>query len=84
MPVDFLSTGDITNGNSGSATLNAKGELAGLAFDGNYEAMGVDYLVDPELSRTIHVDSRYMLWVMDAVDGAHDLLREMGVEPAIQ
>jgi hypothetical protein len=83
LPVDFLSNVDITNGNSGSATLNAKGEFIGLAFDGNYEAMGVDYVVDPELSRTIHVDSRYMLWVMDAVDGADDLLREMGVEPAI-
>ena len=83
LPVDFLSNVDITNGNSGSATLNAKGEFTGLAFDGNYEAMGVDYVVDPELSRTIHVDSRYMLWVMDAVDGADNLLREMGVEPAI-
>lgn len=83
LSLDFLSTTDITNGNSGSATMNAKGEFTGLAFDGNYEAMGVDYVVDPELSRTIHVDSRYMLWVMDAVDGADALLREMGVEPAI-
>ena len=64
---------------SSSATLNASGELAGMAFDGNYEAMGSDYLVNPEVSRAIHVDSRYMLWVMDAVDGAHNLLREMGL-----
>jgi hypothetical protein len=84
LPVDFLSDVDITNGNSGSATMNAKGEFTGLAFDGNYEAMGVDYVVDPELSRTIHVDSRYMAWVMDAVDGADAILVEMGVEPAIQ
>ena len=79
VPVDFLSSGDITNGSSGSATLNASGELAGLAFDGNYEAMGSDYLVNPDVTRTIHVDTRYMLWVMDAIDGAHNLIREMGL-----
>jgi hypothetical protein len=79
VPVNFLSSSDITNGSSGSATLNASGELAGLAFDGNYEAMGSDYLVNPDVTRTIHVDSRYMLWVMDAIDGAHNLIREMGL-----
>ena len=79
VPVDFLSSGDITNGSSGSATLNASGELAGLAFDGNYEAMGSDYLVNPDVTRAIHVDTRYMLWVMDAIDGAHNLIREMGL-----
>lgn len=79
VPVNFLSKGDITNGSSGSATLNARGELCGLAFDGNYEAMGSDYVVNPDLSRAIHVDSRYMIWVMDAVDGAHNLIREMGL-----
>ncbi len=79
VPVDFLSTTDITNGNSGSATLNASGELVGLAFDGNYEAMGSDYLYDADVQRTIAVDTRYMLWVMDAIDGAHNLIREMGL-----
>lgn len=79
IPVNFLSTCDTTGGNSGSATLNGKGELIGLLFDGNYEAMSSDYLVDPELTRSIHVDVLYMLWVMDAVDQAHNLLREMGV-----
>jgi hypothetical protein len=79
VPVDFLTTGDITNGSSGSATLNAKGELTGLAFDGNYEAMGSDYLVNPDVQRSIHVDTRYILWVMDAIDGAHNLIREMGL-----
>ena len=59
--------------------MNARGELIGLAFDGNYEAMGSDYVVIPQLSRTIAVDSRYMIWVMDAVDGAHRLLEEMGL-----
>jgi hypothetical protein len=84
LPVNFLSTCDITNGNSGSATLNARGEMTGLAFDGNYEAMGSDYIVDPRIARSIHVDSRYMLWVMDAIDRAHNLMREMGIEPQIE
>jgi hypothetical protein len=79
VPVAFLSTNDITNGSSGSATLNAKGELTGLAFDGNYEAMGSDFLVNPDVQRAIHVDTRYILWVMDAIDGAHHLIREMGL-----
>ena len=79
-PVNFLSTGDITNGSSGSATLNARGELIGLAFDGNYEAMGSDYVVNPDVARTINVDSRYILWIMDKVDHADNLLREMGVK----
>ncbi len=79
VPVDFLSSGDITNGSSGSATLNAAGGLVGLAFDGNYEAMGSDYLVNPSVTRTIHVDMRYILWVMDAIAGAHNLIREMGL-----
>ncbi|HSN69009.1 MAG TPA: S46 family peptidase, partial [Thermoanaerobaculia bacterium] len=83
LPLDYLTTCDITNGNSGSATMNARGEFTGLAFDGNYEAMGSDYVVDPKLSRSIHVDSRYMLWIMDAVDGADALLEEMGVKPSI-
>jgi len=79
VPVNFLSTCDTTGGNSGSPTLNAKGELVGLLFDGNFEAMGSDYLFNAELTRSIHVDARYMLWVMDAVDGAHNLMREMNV-----
>ena len=79
LPVNFLSTGDITNGSSGSATLNARGELIGLAFDGNYEAMGSDFVVNPDVTRTIHVDSRYMIWIMDRVDRAHNLLREMAL-----
>ncbi|AKT36203.1 S46 family peptidase [Chondromyces crocatus] len=83
VPVDFLSDLDITGGNSGSATLNARGELVGLAFDGNYEAMASDWLFMPSITRTIHVDLRYMLWVMDAVGGADDVLRELGVKPSI-
>lgn len=83
VPVCFLSDLDITNGNSGSATLNARGELVGLAFDGNYEAMASDWLFMPSITRTIHVDYRYMEWVMDAVSGADAVLKEMGGKPAI-
>ncbi len=84
VPVDFLADLDITGGNSGSPTLNARGELVGLAFDGNYEAMASDWLFMPDITRSIHVDIRYALWVMDAVSGADSLLREMGVTPAIE
>lgn len=79
VPVDFLSTCDITGGNSGSATLNGKGEIVGLAFDGNWEGVVSDYLFDPASVRTIHVDAIYIRWVMDEVDHAHNLLREMGL-----
>ncbi len=81
VPVNFLSTCDTTGGNSGSPTLNRKGELAGLLFDGNYESIASDYVFIPDITRSIHVDSLYMLWVMDYVDHAHNLMREMGVEP---
>ncbi len=79
VPVDFLSTCDITGGNSGSATLNGKGEIVGLAFDGNWEGVVSDFLFDPASVRTIHVDAMYIRWVMDEVDLAHNLLREMGL-----
>ncbi|HEV7764128.1 MAG TPA: S46 family peptidase [Thermoanaerobaculia bacterium] len=81
LPVDFISTNVVTNGSSGSVTLNAWGELCGLAFDSNWEGVGSDFMVETDITRTVHVDSRYMLWVMDAVDGAHNLLREMGITP---
>ncbi|HEX8153641.1 MAG TPA: S46 family peptidase, partial [Thermoanaerobaculia bacterium] len=81
VPVNFLSTCDTTGGNSGSPTLNAKGEFIGLLFDGNYESIDADFLFNEADTRSIHVDSVYMLWVMDAVDGAHNLMRELGVEP---
>ena len=81
VPSCFLSTNDITGGNSGSPIMNGKGELIGLAFDGDYESMTSDYQFSDALSRTINVDARYMLWVMDYVDKAHNLLEEMGFEP---
>ncbi len=83
VPVNFLADLDITGGNSGSPTLNARGELVGLAFDGNYEAMASDWVFMSHITRSIQVDARYMLWVMDAVDGADALLKEMGVEPKL-
>jgi hypothetical protein len=79
LPVAFISTNVVTNGSSGSSTLNAYGEVCGLAFDSNWEGVGSDFMVEQDITRTIAVDSRYMLWVMDKVDGAENLLREMGV-----
>jgi Peptidase S46 len=81
LPVAYISTNVVTNGSSGSVTMNAWGELCGLAYDSNWEGVGSDFMVETDITRTIHVDSRYMLWVMDAVDGAHNLLREMGITP---
>lgn len=79
VPVNFLSTVDTTGGNSGSATLNAKLELVGLLFDGTYDTVASDYFFDRERTRSIHCDTRYMLWVMSAVDKADRLLREMTI-----
>ena len=78
VPVDFLSNVDTTGGNSGSATLNGKGELIGLLFDGTFDTVASDYLFDREKTRSIHVDTRNMLWVMTEVDKAANLLVEMG------
>jgi len=80
LPVNYLTTVDITGGNSGSATLNAKGELVGLAFDGTLDGVISDWRFNPAINRTIHVDHRYMLWVMEKVDGTTNLLKEMGVK----
>src|SRR5512140_3225110 len=83
VPVNFLSTVDTTGGNSGSATLNAKGELCGLLFDGTFDTVASDYLFDPVRTRSIHVDTRYMLWTMSEVDGAANLLKEIGEAPSL-
>ncbi len=79
VPVNFLSTVDTTGGNSGSPTLNARGELVGLLFDGTYESVSSDYLFDEVKTRSIHVDTRYMLWNMAEVDGAANLIKEMAI-----
>ena len=77
MPVAFLANCDITGGNSGSPIMNSRGELIGLAFDGNWEAMSGDVAFEPELQRTICVDVRYLLFVIEKFAGAGWLLEEM-------
>jgi Peptidase S46. len=79
MPACFINNGDITGGNSGSPVLNAKGELTGLAFDGNWEAMSGDIIFEPDLQRCICVDIRYVLFIMDRFGGAGYLLDEMTI-----
>lgn len=79
VPVNFLGTLDITGGNSGSPTLNDKAEFVGLVFDGVYESIIGDWDYDTKLNRSIHVDIKYMLWVMEHVDGATNLIEEMDI-----
>ncbi|WP_425478609.1 S46 family peptidase [Pseudoxanthomonas winnipegensis] len=77
--VDFLTNLDTTGGNSGSPVLNAKGELMGLNFDSNWEAVSASWWYDPRYKRAIHVDARYIRWLLAKVYPAPALLREMGV-----
>lgn len=77
MTVNILSNNDITGGNSGSPVLNGKAELIGLAFDGNWESLSGDILFEPEMQRTISVDIRYVLYVIDKVMGASHLIDEL-------
>jgi len=91
LPINFISENDITGGNSGSPVINGNGELIGIAFDGNWEAMSGDISYEPELQRTISVDIRYVLWVIDKFAGAKHLVDEMTlvtatktVEPATE
>lgn len=79
VPVNFLSTLDVTGGNSGSPILNGKAELVGLLFDGVYESIIGDWHYDDNLNRAIQVDSRYMLWIMEYLDNADNLLTEMEI-----
>jgi len=75
--IGFITTNDITGGNSGSPVLNNKGELIGLAFDGNYEALSHKLAFDKDLNRTICVDIRYVLWCIDKLGGAPHLINEL-------
>jgi hypothetical protein len=79
VPACFLNTTNVTGGNSGSPTLNAKGEQVGIIFDMTYESVIGDYYVIPELQRSISVDIRYVLWVTDKFSGAAHIIREMGL-----
>ena len=79
LPVGFLSNNDITGGNSGSPVINAYGELIGTAFDGNWEAMSGDIYFEPNIQRTISVDIRYALFIIDKYAGAKHLIDEMNV-----
>ena len=79
LPVNFITTNDITGGNSGSPVMNRKGELIGLAFDGNWEAMSGDTVFEPRLQRTICVDIRYVLFIIDRFAGDTRLIDEMTI-----
>ena len=79
MPTCFITNNDITGGNSGSPVINARGQLIGLAFDGNSEAMSGDIDFEENLQRCICLDSRYMLWVIDIYAGAKNLIAEMDI-----
>jgi hypothetical protein len=80
VPACFLNTTNVTGGNSGSPTLNAKGEQVGIIFDMTYESVIGDYYVIPELQRSISVDIRYVLWVTDKFSGASHIIREIGLK----
>jgi hypothetical protein len=75
--VGFITSNDITGGNSGSPVINGKGELMGLAFDGNYEALSHKLAFDKDLNRTINVDIRYVLWCIDKLGGATNIIKEL-------
>jgi len=79
LPVNFLTNNDITGGNSGSPVLNGKGELIGLAFDGNIEAMAGDVIFDDKLQKTINVDIRYVLFLIDKFAGASNIIDELSI-----
>lgn len=77
--INFITTNDITGGNSGSPVLNGNGELIGLAFDGNYEALSHKIQFDKDLNRTINVDIRYVLWCIEKLGGATHIINELKI-----
>ena len=79
MYVNFLTDNDITGGNSGSPVLNAKGEIIGLAFDGNKESMASDVWYMPGYNKCVCVDIRYVLWTLDCYAGMSHIIEELGL-----
>ena len=79
--INFISNNDITGGNSGSPVINAWGEIVGTAFDGNWEAMSGDIAFENEIQRTISVDIRYTMFIIDKFAGATHLIDEMTIAP---
>jgi hypothetical protein len=79
VPVAYITDNDITGGNSGSPVINGNGELVGVAFDGNYEAVVDDYLFEENLNRCIIVDSRYVLWLLDKFANAQNVMKELEI-----
>ncbi len=77
MVCNFLSNNDITGGNSGSPVINADGHLIGTAFDGNWEAMSGNIFFEDKVQRTISCDIRYILWLVDRVYGAQNIIDEL-------
>lgn len=80
VPVDFLATCDTTGGNSGSPTIDARGRLVGVNFDRVWENVANDFGYNPDIARNVNADVRYLLWLLDQVDGATELLKELGVQ----
>ncbi|MBL8245732.1 MAG: S46 family peptidase, partial [Rhodanobacteraceae bacterium] len=79
VPVNFLADGDSSGGNSGSPMVNARGELVGINFDRVWENVAGDFGFNPALSRNISVDVRYLLWNLERVERAEELLQELGL-----
>ncbi|MCJ8270216.1 MAG: S46 family peptidase, partial [Psychrosphaera sp.] len=79
VPVNFLSSADTTGGNSGSPVMNGKGELVGLNFDSTYESITKDWYFNADITRAIHVDIRYVLWLLENVEKADNLINEMTI-----
>ena len=77
--IGFITTNDITGGNSGSPVINANGEWIGAAFDGNWEAMSGDIAFDKTYKRTISVDARFVLWCIDVLGGAKNIINELDI-----
>jgi hypothetical protein len=80
VPVNFTTSNDSTGGNSGSPVLNGRGELVGVLFDGNYESLSSDFFFRPDITRSIHVDIRFVLFVADKVNQASRILKELAAD----